>query len=102
MKLKCLYFLILHMLNDLMEVRCFLICKHILTNLFYFQENYGVNDKDAIDNVLELYYKTNLLERFEDFDNQLSTEISTLIESMDDIKGALFYDLFAQLRKREK
>ncbi|KAF8763765.1 Farnesyl pyrophosphate synthase like protein [Argiope bruennichi] len=67
-----------------------------------FLENYGVDDKDATAKVFELYRKANLLEKFEEFDAQLCTEISTLIESMNDIKGALFYDLFAQLRNREK
>ncbi|CAL1287557.1 unnamed protein product [Larinioides sclopetarius] len=67
-----------------------------------FLENYGVDDEDAITKVLELYRKANLLERFEEFDEKLCAEISTLIESMNDIKGALFYDLFAQIRRREK
>ncbi|GBM59038.1 hypothetical protein AVEN_7418-1 [Araneus ventricosus] len=62
-------------------------------------ENYGVDDKNAIANVLELSRKTNLSKRFEETVANLSAEISRLIESKNDIEGALFYDLFAQIQK---
>ncbi|GFX29380.1 farnesyl pyrophosphate synthase [Trichonephila clavipes] len=67
-----------------------------------FSNNYGCDDPKCISTVLELYKDSSMLEKFESFDEHMCSEIFTLIESMNDIKGGLFYNLFNQLRKRKK
>ncbi|GFT69887.1 farnesyl pyrophosphate synthase [Nephila pilipes] len=67
-----------------------------------FLDNYGSDEPESIATILELYKESSLLKKFESFDEQICSEIYTLIDSMNDIKGGLFYNLFNQLRKRNK
>ncbi|GIY11320.1 farnesyl pyrophosphate synthase [Caerostris darwini] len=93
--------------NDIREGKCTWFSAKFLeeaseTDKKQFLDNYGNEDKESIAKVLQLYKSSSMLEKFEQFDELLHSEIVSLINSMDSIKGGLFYNLFSQLRKREK
>lgn len=51
---------------------------------------------------MNLYKSSSILEKFERFEEELCLQIRLSIESMADAKGGLFYNLFSQIRKRDK
>ncbi|KAG8192103.1 hypothetical protein JTE90_027750 [Oedothorax gibbosus] len=67
-----------------------------------FVDNYGAGTDASISKVMDLYRGSSISDKFEEFQQKLSSEIRLDIESMVDYEQGLFYNLFSQISKRDK